>query len=213
MLTLNVNLRDKNTKIEDLRLSGLIPAVYYGKAETSTSITIVRTDFIKVWREAGESAVVTLLLPDGPKDSLIHEVDLDPVSGVPRHVDFYVFEKGHKVTVSIPLEFIGTSRAIKDFGGTLVQVMHELKVEAVPKDLPQSIPVELSSLVNFGDQILAKSISLPAGVQLRVSDDEVVATVSAPRNEKEEDVTTFDLSSIEVEKKGKEDVSEDTENS
>lgn len=208
MLTLKAEFRNSNIKAEEIRKAGQIPAVFYGKKEASTPISIKNSDFLKVWKEAGESTVVTLETPEGAKESLIHDVDVDPVSGSPRHADFYVFEKGHKVEVSIPLDFVGVSSAVKDLGGTLVQVMHDLKVEAMPKDLPHSIAVDISFLMNFGDQILAKDIALPKGVELKVNHEEVVATVSAPREEKEEESAKIDLSSIEVEKKGKEEEDE-----
>ncbi len=208
MLTLKAEIRDTQIQAEDIRKAGKIPAVFYGKKEASTPISIPKIDFLKVWKEAGESTVVTLDTPDGSKESLIHEVDLDPVSGAPRHADFYVFEKGHKVEIELPIEFEGVSPAIKDLGGTLVKVMHALKIEAMPKDLPHNIIIDVSVLANFGDQILAQDLKLPAGVELKASPEEVIATVSAPREEKEEEVAPVDLSSIEVEKKGKEETAE-----
>jgi large subunit ribosomal protein L25 len=205
MLTLKADIRDTKVKPMAIRALGQIPAVFYGKKEASTPISIKKTDFLKVWKEAGESSVVTLDTPDGSKESLIHDVELDPVSGAPRHADFYVFEKGHKVEVALPVEFIGVSPAVKDLGGILVKVLHEMKIEAMPKDLPQKLEVDISSLAQFGDQILAEAIPMPHGVELKEKPEEVVATVSAPREEKEEEVAPVDLSSIEVEKKGKED--------
>jgi len=211
MLTLKAEIRDTKTKPETVRKAGKIPAVFYGKKEASTVISVPKVDFLKVWKEAGESSVVTLDTADGPKESLIHAVDLDPITGVPRHADFYVFEKGHKVTVELPIEFSGISPAVKDLGGMLVKVLHEVKVEAMPKDLPHNINIEISALVNFGDQILAKDIVLPRGVVLKENPEEVVALVSAPREEKEEEVAPIDLTQIEVEKKGKEETTETNE--
>ncbi len=205
MLTLKAEIRDAKTRAENIRKAGQIPAVFYGKKEASTPISIKKADFMKVWEKAGESTVVVLETPEGEKESLIHAVDHDPVTGNPRHADFYVFEKGHKLEIDVPIEFIGTSPAVKDMGGSLVKVLHELKIEALPKDLPHEIKVDISSLANFGDQILAKDISIPAGVTLLENIEEVVALVTAPREEKEEEVAPIDLDSIEVEKKGKTD--------
>lgn len=213
MLTLKAEKRDTRTEPNKIRMEGNIPAVFYGKKEASTPIAIRQIDFLKVWREAGESTVVTLETPEGPKESLIHDVEIDPVSGSPKHADFYVFEKGHKVEVELPVEFIGVSPAVKDLGGTLVKVVHEIRIEAMPKDLPHNISVDISTLLNFGDQILAKDLPLPSGVELKADPEEVVATVSAPREEKEEESAPVDLSSIEVEKKGKEETPEEGETS
>jgi ribosomal protein L25, Ctc-form len=205
MMKLKAQMRDKSEKLDLLRKAGKIPAVFYGKKEASTPISIAKIDFLKAWQAAGESTVVTLETPNGDVESLIHDVDLDPVTGSPRHADFYVFEKGHKVKIDIPLEFVGVSSAVKDLGGILVKVMHEVKVEAMPKDLPHNIEIDISSLVGFESQILAKDISIPSGVTLLENPEEVVALVSQPREEKEEESAPIDLSAIEVEKKGKED--------
>lgn len=207
MLTLKAEIRDTKTKPANIRSAGQIPAVFYGRKVASTPISIPKTDFLKVWKEAGESSVITLDMSDGNnKESLIHDVDLDPVTGAPRHADFYVFEKGHKVEVSLPIEFDGVSPAVKDLGGVLVKVIHELKVEAMPKDLPHNIVIDISGLLNFGDQILAQDIKLPNGIELKINPEDVVATVSAPREEKEEEAAPIDLSAIEVEEKGKKEV-------
>lgn len=205
MLTLTAEIRDSKTRAENIRKAGQIPAVFYGKKEASTPISINQADFLKVWEKAGESTVVVLQTPEGEKESLIHDIDIDPVTGIPRHADFYVFEKGHKVEIELPIEFTGVSPAVKDQGGSLVKVLHEVKIEAMPKDLPHEISVDISSLVNFGDQILAKDLVLPTGVVLLENLEEVVALVTAPREEKEEEAAPIDLESIEVEKKGKTD--------
>ena len=93
---------------------------------------------------------------------------------------------------------------MKDLGGTLVKVMHELEIEAMPKDLPKNISIDIASLVNFESQILAKDIKLPGGVTLTVGAEEVIAAVSEAKEEEEAPAAPVDLSTIEVEKKGKE---------
>ena len=201
-------MRDKSVKLDLLRKEGRLPAVFYGKKEASTPISVSKIDFLKAWKEAGESTVINLETPNGVVESLIHDVDFDPVTGNPRHADFYVFEKGHKVKIDIQLEFVGVSPAVKDLGGVLVKVMHEVKVEAMPKDLPHNIEVDISSLTSFDSQILATDLNLPNGVELIENGEEVVALVSAPREEKEEESKPIDLSAIEVEKKGKEETEE-----
>ena len=107
MVALKADKRDPSVKADKIRAAGMLPAVFYGKKEDSTPISISMVDFLKVWKEAGESSVISLETADGTKESLIHDVDFDPVTGRPRHADFYVFEKGHKVEVEIPIEFEG----------------------------------------------------------------------------------------------------------
>ena len=204
MLTLKAETRNTESDLTDIRKAGKIPAVFYGKKEASTPISIPQIDFLKVWKEAGESSVITLETPDGSKDTLIQDVDIDPISGAPRHADFYVFDKDHKLEIELPIEFVGVAPAVKDLGGILVKVVHELSISALPKDLPHNISIDISSLKTFEDQILAKDIPLPKGVEITINPEDVIALVSAPREEKEEELAPVDLSEIEVEKKGKE---------
>jgi large subunit ribosomal protein L25 len=204
MLEFKVEKRGEKDQLDTLRKKGMIPAVYYGKKQESTPVSVPFVDFLKVWKKAGESTVVTLKDGDESHDSLIHDIDLDPVTGNPRHADFYVFEKGHKLKISVPVEFIGTAPGVKDLGGVFVKVMHELKIEAMPKDLPHQIDVDISTLEAIGSQILAKDVKMPQGVDLLENIEEVVALIAEPKKEEEVEVAPIDLSSIEVEKKGKE---------
>lgn len=203
MLKLSVENRDKTQKSVILRKAGKMPAVFYGKKEKSTPIIISKADFKKVWKEAGESSVIDLVGKNIEAEALIYDVDLDPVTDEPRHADFYVFEKGKKIEINVPLEFTGVAPAVKDMGGTLVKVMHEIEIEALPKDLPHNISVDISSLINFDSQILAKDIKLPQGVTLVAKPEEVIASVYETKEEVEE-AAPVDLASIEVQKKGKE---------
>ncbi|HBV00887.1 MAG TPA: 50S ribosomal protein L25 [Candidatus Taylorbacteria bacterium] len=197
--------RDTKVSPNTLRRAGKIPAVFYGRKQTSTPITIAARDFEKVWKRAGEHTVVNLLGAGEDIPALLHAVDKHPVTGAPRHADFYVFEKGQKLKIKIPIEFTGVSPAVKDLGAVLVKVVHDLEVEAAPKDLPQKIQVDISSLAAFGNVITAKEIKLPEGVGLVVSPDDVIASVYEPKEEVVEEAPV-DLSTIEVAKKGKEPV-------
>jgi large subunit ribosomal protein L25 len=205
MATLQIRKREKTGKqVKKLRKDGELPAVLYGPKEKAVSISMALSDFLRVFKNAGESTVISLVGLDDEKEALVQDVDVDPVSGIPRHVDFYAIEKGKKVTVDVPLEFIGVSSAVKELGGSLVKVLHEIEVEAMPKDLPHSIEVNIEPLKDFESQVLAKELVLPAGVTLMTGPEEVVALVSEAVEEPEEPVATPDLESIEVEKKGKE---------
>lgn len=203
MLTLNVEKRDFKTNLDVLRKSGKIPAVFYGPKEKTSPITVSTVDFIKVWKKAGESSVVVLKDGSHEHEALICDIDVHPVTGAPRHADFYVIEKGKKVKVHVPLVFEGVSPAVKDMGGILVKVLRDLEIEAAPKDLPHELKVDISALVDLSSVITAKDIKIPANVSLIAKSDEIVASISLAKEELEE-VKPIDMSAIEVEKKGKE---------
>jgi large subunit ribosomal protein L25 len=207
MITLPVEKRaDGGPKAAAIRRAGQIPAVVYGGKHESTPVAVNARAFEKVLKEAGESTIVSLTGLGAEVPTLIHEVDLDPVTHTPRHVDFYAITKGEKVEIAIPLEFVGESPAVAD-GANLVKVMHELEVEADPMSLPHSIAVDISKLAAIGDQIHAKDLVLPSGVTLNVDAEEVVALAQEVVEEKEESAPA-DLSAIEVEGEKKEEAAE-----
>ena len=205
MQTLEIKPRTKKDTIGSLKKEGRIPAVFYGPKEKSTSISISVKDFIKVWKVAGETSVVVLkdTANNVEHETLIHDHDAHPVSGAPRHIDFYVLEKGKKVQVNIPITFTGISPAVKDKGGILVKVAREAKIEAAPKDLPHELVVDISPLVELNSVLHARDLVLPTGVTLIMPEDEIIASISVAKEEAVDAPTTIDVSTIEVAEKGK----------
>jgi large subunit ribosomal protein L25 len=202
MHNLTIEKREGGKNLEELRETGKIPAVFYGKKEASTPISLDARQFVKVWKEAGESSIITLTGIGEDKEVLIKEIDFEPLKNSVRHVDFYAIEKGKKVRVSVPLEFIGTPPAEKA-GAALMKVLHEVEIEAFPKDLPHEIEVDISVLTEAGSQILAGDIKLPSGVDLITEPEEVVALASEIKEEVEGE-TPADMSAIELsEERGK----------
>ncbi len=203
MLSINIEKRDTTQKLELIREAGKLPAVFYGRKEKSTPITVSAAEFLKVWKKAGESSIIELKGLGEDHEALIKEVDRNPVTGVPRHADFYVVEKGKKLKVKVPIEFFGVAPAVKDLGGILVKVLHEIEIEAIPRDLPHSIRVDISKLATLESVIEIKDLAVAAGVEFQAKPDDVVASIAVAKEEVEE-VAPVDLAAIEVEKKGKE---------
>lgn len=202
MITLQTQPREASRKGAALRAKGVMPAVLYGPKEKTLSISISGKDFQKIWKEAGESTVIKLETSQGKKSALIHDVQFDPVRSTPIHADFYVIEEGKEVEVDIPIEFIGVAPAVKDLGGTLVKVMHELPVKGMPDKLPHEIKVDISALVGLESRIAAGDLALPQGITLMCHAADIIASVAVAKEEVE--ITEpIDLSTIEVEKKGK----------
>ena len=213
MNILTAIMRSKTDKLASVRNNGMVPAVVYGARVENTMLSVSSVDFEKVLKSAGESSTVLLEIKgDESKketskkiDVLIHDVQVDPVKGFPIHIDFLAIDMNKSIEVTIPVEFIGIAPAEKNSLGVLVKVMHEVEIEALPKDLPHNVTVDVSTLVNLDDQIHAKDIILPKGVKMVTEGDEVVALIAMIKEETEEIVAPVDLSSIEVEKKGKKD--------
>src|SRR5258708_4372063 len=205
---LKLSVTDRTAANNDvLRREGLMPAVFYGRKEKSTPIAIKVRDFSDIWKKAAESSVITLEHPKKSLSVLIQDVAVDPVRGTPLHADFYVVEADKALEVAVPLEFTGVSVAVKDLGGILLKALHELTIEALPKDLPHSIEVDISALKALDSQIHVSDIKLPAGVTAITDADEVVAAISVAQDEPEEPAPAFDPNAVELSvEKGKKEV-------
>jgi len=192
-------------KLDKNRLAGELPIVVYGAKAKPESFLVDMIEFKKVLNQAGESSIIALDLAGASKDALIHEVQVHPITGEPIHADFLIVDKNKPIIVNVPLVFEGIAPAIKELGGNLIKVLHEVEIEALPKDLPHDLRVDISVLKDLDSQVLIKDIILPAGVTMQNPAEEVVASISEAGEEVVEEATTeaVDLSAIEVEKKGK----------
>lgn len=182
MLTLEVKPRTEREAPDTLRKRGVVPAVFYGPKEKSTRIAVNARKLEHVWKEAGETTIVTLRGVGEDKDTLIHDVQVHPVTGRLLHMDFYVLEKGKKVKLRVPLQFIGTAPAEKA-GHIIVKTLHEVEIEVAPQELPHSLPVDISKLENVGDHVVTKQISLPPSASLVGSPDEIVVSIKEFKEE------------------------------
>ena len=150
--------------VSALRREGILPAVLYGQGVESTPLCVSWKEFEKVLEEAGETSLVTLKLAGGQTHNvLIHDVAKDPLTLKPIHADFYAVRMDKPIEASVPLNFIGESPAVKNEGGILIKVLHELEIEALPKDLPHEIAVDISRLEKIDDKIYVRDVPLPAG--------------------------------------------------
>jgi len=203
-LIIKAETRQKKGKLQGLRKQGVLPAVYYGFKKVPTPIGLDEKEFEKIWKIAGESTTVTLSAPGGEIETLIHNIQFDPVKGNPIHVDFLAIDINKAVQIYIPLEFIGVSDAVKNGLGILVKVLHEIEIEALSKDLPHSIQIDISKLKTIEDVILARDIKAPASVKILTKPEEIVASIAAQKEEVPEvTVSAPDLSQIDIVKKGK----------
>lgn len=203
MTTAKLTLTTSPRQPKETKKEGHIPAVFYGSHSASTPIFINAIEFKKILSQAGESSSICLATAGGEENAMIQDVQFDPVKNTPIHADFYVIEKGQKVHVKTPIEFVGESQAVKE-GGVLVKVMHELSVEGEPSKLPANFEVDLSKLATKEDVIKVSDIKLPAGVELyHITPEDVIVSIAEAKEEAEESAAPVDLSAIEVEAKGK----------
>ena len=159
-------------KVKNLRKAGKLPATVYGKKVASQSLTVGSDDFLKVYKSAGETGLVELLI-EGKKGSsglpagrqvLIHTVQRHAVTHAPLHVEFLQVDLKEKVKTRVPLAFIGTPPAVSQKIGILLTVLDEVEVEALPTDLPEHIEVDVSGLDAVNQELKIADVKIPSGV-------------------------------------------------
>lgn len=186
MLELKASRRNiVGKQVKTLRQKGALPVVLYGFGVLTESLSVSYKDFEKAWKEAGESALLILNVEGDTHNVLIHDSTTDPLKGTFLHADFYAVRMDQVIRTKVPLEFIGESPAVKNDGGILVKVAHEVEVEALPKDLPRALQADISKLASLEARLTVKNILLPEGVKINADENEVIAVVERPRSEEE----------------------------
>ncbi len=189
-----------------VREAGQLPAVVYGAGGTSEPLTLGHADFIKLYRQAGESTLVDLML-DGAVGGkvIIQAVQHDPVSDKVIHVDLKRIDMNKKMQAPVELKFVGEAPVIKAQGGTLVTSLHTVEVECLPQDLVSHIDVSIASLSTYDVVIKVKDLILPAGIKIVSpnAEDLIVKAAAALTEEQikameEASKTPADLAKIEV---------------
>lgn len=210
MITLNATLREVfGKKTKAFKRQGQIPAEVYGPGEKNASVFVDEKEFKKVFKQAGESSLIELLVGKEKRPVLVSEIQQDPITDSIIHIDFFQASLKEEVEVAVPLVFEGVAPAEKDLGGTLNKNMTELEVRALPQNLPHEIKVDISKLATFADHILVKDIVLPANVTCALNPEEVVAAVLEPQKVDEQLAAeiTEDVENVaKVEKEKKEEV-------
>lgn len=201
-MTTKLEVTKREASTQTVREGGVIPGVVYGPKQEPISISVDKTVFEKTLHTAGESTIITLMGLAEEIEVLIHDVSFNAEKGGVEHVDFYAIERGKELTTNVALEFIGEA-PVEKTGAMVTKVLHELEVTCLPRALPSHIDVDISVLIDEDSQILVKDLIIGEGVTLTAEADEVVATVSAAREEEEESSEAVDMAAIEVVAKGK----------
>ena len=194
--------------LNNLRKSGLVPAVLYGKGQESIPLQVPVKDFRKAFELAGESTLIFINVDGLSYPTIIHDIARDAVSDDILHADFYKVRLDEKIKAKVAVVFQGEAPAVRDLGGIFVRNTNELEIEAFPQDLPHEIVVDISSLKNIGDQILVKDLKLDSKLKVMADNEEIIATAQEPMSEEELEkaleAPTTTVEDVEVIKKEKE---------
>ena len=191
-LNLSVSKREvTGKKVSELRNNGLTPVHMYGPEIESSSLQCDTAILDRVITDAGTNIPVTIDVENGDQGNLcfIREVQYHPVTNKVLHVDFMKVQEGRPVRAQVPVSVEGTSPAVRTMGGTLLQPLQTLTVEALPLEIPEIIILQADLLVDFETNLYVSDIHLGDNVSIINEASEMVASVVAPRVERLESET------------------------
>jgi large subunit ribosomal protein L25 len=159
----------------------LVPGVIYGGAQEATLIALEPRTLVAMMHDPAFKTNIFEVEISGKKQrTMAMDVQLDPVSDRPIHVDFRRIEKDTLVRVPVPVRFLneGASPGIK-MGGVLNIVRHDVEVRGKPDDLPDHIDIDLTGL-GIGDSVHINSVTLPNGIKPTIARNFTICTIAPP---------------------------------
>jgi large subunit ribosomal protein L25 len=197
--------------VKKLRASGRVPATIYGRQAAPQNLEIIYDDISDLLHHSvSENLLVDLSVENDARAkrlALLQEVQHHPLSGKVIHVDLHEVAENEKVTVSVPVETTGEAVGVKTGGGTLEHVLFKLKVRCLPKDLPEQILIDVTSL-EIGRSLHLGDIVPPTGVEILGEKTRTVVAVAAPRTEEEVAAPAASAGDVEMTKEKKEEGAE-----
>ncbi|MBI2755555.1 MAG: 50S ribosomal protein L25 [Chloroflexi bacterium] len=167
-----------------LRREGIVPANIFGHG-ASRAIQAPLRALEHLFAEGGRTHLVSLLVEGAAQPALVKSFTRDSRTGKLTHVDFQAVSMTERVSSTVPVRFTGEAPAVRSLGGVLLHPMTELKIEALAGNLPESVEVDLTGLVELGSSIHVSHLTPPSGVLFLDPPDTVIAVVNAPITEEE----------------------------
>ena len=190
MDVLSLNLEPRavtGKKVKELRRQGMIPVHLYGRKLPPLALQVEAQVLLRVLpRVATNIPLSVKTAGDGGENiCFVREVQRHPVTEDVLHVDFLRVDVAQTIRADVPVVLAGTAPAVRQLGGTVLQPLQNILVEALPLDVPVSFEVDLSDLDDFEKAIYVRDISVEANVTVVTDPDEMIARVGPPRIEVE----------------------------
>lgn len=207
-ITLNVQTRKTGKgNSRALRNNKVIPAVVYGSKTDNINLSIDELSVTRYSAQGYENAIFKLQSDDKKLDGLsvlMKEVTVHPVHQRPEHVDFFALDMSSEVRVHVEIKFEGKAVGVAEDGGVFQILLRDIEVECLPKDIPDSLTVNITNLA-LNEALHISDLTLPTGVKATASEDLAIANVIQSKAEEEatpaEGAATADAPAAEGEKK------------
>jgi large subunit ribosomal protein L25 len=166
------------------RREGLVPVTVYGGEGESVSAVAPLSELAAILRsEAGHNSIFTIDIEGvGPSEVMFQDRQLDPVKGRLLHADLRRLVRGQKMEFTVPLHLIGEPAGVREELGILEQVLREVEIRCDPRNIPDSIDLDVSNL-GVHDLLHVSDIPQSEGIEILAAPDTVIATVSVVREE------------------------------
>jgi large subunit ribosomal protein L25 len=171
-------------KVKALRRTGVTPANVYGHKVESTALQANTVELTHLLRAAGRNAIIDLKVEGeaAPRTVVVRDVTRDPVSDRILHIDFFEVSMTEKMKAEVRVVLTGTSPAVENLQGVLLQMIETVSIEALPGDIPSEFVADVSTLAQLESSVHVRDLPVDASkVTIMTDPDVVVARVAAPR--------------------------------
>ncbi len=163
-----------------LRRSGMVPGIYYYHGQRPVPFSVNGKELRNLL--AHKSSLIDVNFKGGETSKcVVREVQWDPLSSAPVHIDFMGINIAEKVRVEVPIHLVGTAVGVKTGGGMLQQLLRELEIECLPLDIPEAISVEVSSL-EIHHSVHVRDLKLDK-IEILTDTEQVIVSILPPRLE------------------------------
>src|SRR5215813_4436983 len=168
------------------RRSGMVPITVYGGGGESVPAMANLRELAAILRsESGRNTIFTVEVEGfGESEVMFHDRQIDPVRGRLIHADLTRLVKGQKIEVTVPLHLEGEPIGVKESQGVLEQIIRELEIRCEPREIPDSLDVDVSNL-DVHDVLHVSDIPVGENVEILTDADQVIATVGIVKEEVE----------------------------
>jgi large subunit ribosomal protein L25 len=166
-----------------LRRQGLVPAILYGGGTASQPLTLKKKDILEILKsQTGENTIFRVTMDSQEKDVMLKDIQINPVTDELTHVDLIEISMDKPVRVAVPVELVGEPVGVKVEGGVADFLLRELEVECLPREIPESIKIDISNL-HIHQSIKVQNLDLPAGVKVYADPNAAIVVISSVAHE------------------------------